>query len=265
MENARNRTSALGAVDKALQILAVFSSAAPELGISELAERLGLPNSTIHRLAGRLLVAGFLAQNETNRKYRLGLRIFELGSLLISQLDVRDLARPYLEHLAAATGETVHLSVLDGPDVVYIDKIASSQPVHVDTRVGGRNPAFYVSTGKALLAHLPGEAVEVLFDQATPPYPKEWRKDFLGHLEVTRKIGYATNRNEWRPGVASVGAAIFDHSRQAIAAIGIVGPVGRFDDATVERLGAMAAVATEGISATVGYRPVDDCAKKSRK
>src|SRR5690606_19310941 len=117
--------------------------------------RVGLTRSNAHRTLQTLAHAGYVAKDRASGAYRGTIRLFELGARQMAGMDVRRLAAPYMRELADKTGETVHLSVLDGLDVVYIDKIDSPQPVRAYSVVGGRAPAYAVATGKALLAYQP--------------------------------------------------------------------------------------------------------------
>ena len=141
---------------KGLMVLeAVTDVDNPPRTIDALAARVGLTRSNTHRTLQTLIHAGYVIKDDDGGGYRGAVRLFELAARQLAQLDVRKLAAPFMRTLADQTGETVHLSVLDGFDVVYVDKIDSPQPIRAYSMVGGRAPAYAVATGKALsLIHI---------------------------------------------------------------------------------------------------------------
>src|SRR2546430_15632647 len=153
------KASGIRAVERAVAILRTFSSGAPELSVSELGRAVGLHKSTVHRLLGTLERTGFVVQAPGTKRYRLGLPLFELGSMVVNTLEVRRVARPHLEEIHRACGETVHLGILDEGEVVYIDKIESTRRVRMYSQVGRRAPAHCTGPGKVLLAQLPDESL----------------------------------------------------------------------------------------------------------
>ena len=151
---------------KGLMVLeAVTDVDNPPRTIDALAARVGLTRSNTHRTLQTLIHAGYVIKDDEGGGYRGAVRLFELAARQLAQLDVRKLAAPYMRTLADQTGETVHLSVLDGFDVVYVDKIDSPQPIRAYSMIGGRAPAYAVATGKALLAYQSDGYVERYADQ----------------------------------------------------------------------------------------------------
>ncbi|MGH9021922.1 MAG: IclR family transcriptional regulator, partial [Acidimicrobiia bacterium] len=132
-------TVVLSSVRNAARVLTSFSLRDRELGVSELARRLGVGKSTAHRLAVTLATEGLLEQNRANGKYRLGLRMYDLGSLVSVQMDLHEAAADRLQDLRNLTGETVQLAVLDGREVVYVERLESSHTIRLWGRVGHRN------------------------------------------------------------------------------------------------------------------------------
>jgi IclR family pca regulon transcriptional regulator len=131
----------------------------PLLGISELGRQLGLNRSTTHRYVATLAGLGYLLQDPVTRKYRLGPRVLDLGFSAINSMELREIATPHLQELSDATGHTVNMAILDGDDIVYIERVRCSQPgqreIDLNLHVGSRLPAYCTSMGKVLLAHLP--------------------------------------------------------------------------------------------------------------
>lgn len=230
MQEVRKKYSQ--SVDRALDVLECFRPGEEENGISELSRRLQLSPSIVQRLVATLTRRGYLSRCENTRKYRLGIKNWELGCLSISHFGIRDLARPHLEELARKSGETVHLSILDQEtnSIIYIDKIEGDQPVRAYTYLGGRAPAYCVATGKAILAYQSESVFKKIlgrslqgFTSSTITRPSEIQK----HLEIVRKEGYASNRGEWRKDVGGIAAPIFDYTNRAVAAVGVTAPVSR--------------------------------------
>src|SRR5262252_1609517 len=154
----------LSSVANALRLMKAFSDDDSDIGISALAQRLGLAKSTVHRLAATLITEGMLEQDPETGKYRLGLAVFELGSLVRRKMDVSAEARPFLRTLRDQTGETIHLAVLDHASVLYINKMESRRAIRMSTNVGARAPVHCTADGKALLAFQGDESVSVMFD-----------------------------------------------------------------------------------------------------
>jgi DNA-binding IclR family transcriptional regulator len=151
----------------------------------------------------------------------------------------------------------VHLSILDGGEVMYVDKIDSPEPVGAYTRMGGRAPAYCVATGKALLSAQPREALEPVLAELRPhsEFTITDPDRLLEELAAVRRQGYAFNRGEWRAGVRGIASVIYDAAQAPIAAVGVSGPSFRLDDeARCAELAAMVMKAARDISAYLGYR-----------
>jgi len=240
---------------KGLAVLeAVTDVAQPPQTIDELAARLSLTRSNAHRSLQTLMHAGYVSRNEAGG-YRAGVRLFELAARQLHLLDLRRVAAPAMRQLADATGETVHLSVLDGWEVIYIEKIDSPQPIRAYSMVGGRAPAWAVATGKALLAYQPADGLEARTDPLMRYTPAT-----LASLAVLkqdlRKIvrrGYALNRGEWRAGVGGIGVAVFNALDEAVAAVGISGPLERLPMAHIKPLALQVRECAGAISRAMGH------------
>ena len=177
--------------------------------------------------------------------------------------DLRALLRPHLAALAAASGETIHLAVLDGAEIVYIDKFDSPLPVAAYSRVGGRAPAACVASGKALLAVLCEDQATLQKRlgtlQAHTPNSITDFDALSAELQRTRDAGHAQNREEWRLGVCGLGAPVFNARGEPVAAIGISVPSIRFARQQVRRLVELLQTSTQDASRTLGFQP--DAAK----
>lgn len=144
---------------RVLAVLDAFTAEAPELSLTDLARRAGLPLSTAHRLVGELAAWGALERDEDGR-YRVGLRLWEVGALAPRSLGLRESAMPFLSDLHEVTGENVQLAVLDGTEVVYVERLVGRGTVGVVTRVGSRLPLHATGVGLVLLAHAPVDLQE---------------------------------------------------------------------------------------------------------
>ncbi len=213
---------------KGLKMLEVLARSEKSRSISELVGEFELPKSNVHRTLGALVEAGFVQQDAAGR-YECTLKLFELGSLITSRIDVRSKSEAAMERLAEVTREAVHLAVIDGADVVYLHKIESSEPIRAYSRVGGRAPAYCVASGKALLAYQSGDYLDDFPDELTTYTPKTLttKSDLSRELKEVRGDRVAVNGGEWREEVGGVGAVVFDHNDQPAAAVGVSGPIDR--------------------------------------
>ena len=249
-------SSSLSTVHNALRLLQQFSYEEPVLGVSDLARRLNLAKSTTSRLAATLLAEGFL-ETTPHHRYRLGIRVYELGMLVVSGLELREVAQPVLMRLRNTTGETVHLAVLDGVEVVYLDRIESQNTLRLFSRIGRRNWAHTTSSGKAILAYSRPEVVEAVIEAGLPKVTSRTitsRRALLATLEKARNDGYVHSLDESEVGVSSVAAPIFGHLGTVVAAISVAGPSARLTPSVVPRVAFQVRDAAAEISRSMGFR-----------
>lgn len=210
---------------RGLSILAAFTPEDPALGITELAQRVELHKSTTHRYVTTLEMLGYLQQDPETRKYRLGIRVVDLGLAALNGIELRQLARPELEALAERTGHSVNISVLDGPEVVYIERVRKYRILDLALQVGSRLPAYCTSMGKVLLAHLPPSELEDVLKKTSfePRGPNTITsvEDLKRELETVRRQGFAVNNEELANGLRSVAAPIRRYDGQTIAALNL--------------------------------------------
>jgi DNA-binding IclR family transcriptional regulator len=251
-------TQILSSVQNALRVLDCFSATDRELGVSELARRLSVGKSTVHRLCTTLAAGGLLDHNPATGRYRLGLRLYELGALVGVHLDLHEAASPALNDVRNRTGETVQLAVLDGREVVYVERLESSHTVRLFGRVGHRNSAHCTSTGKVLLAYLPEAELDALLDgwvlESHTPYTITDHAALREALAEVRRRGWGENANEVEMGVASVGAPVRDASGAVVAALSVAGPAMRLDGGSLRRFAGVVVEAGEAVSRRLGYR-----------
>lgn len=254
-----NRGATLSSVRNAARLLCAFSASETQFGVGELARRLGLGKSTVFRLLTTLAQEGLVEKDPRTGKYRLGLKVYELGAIVATHLDLHEAVATELDELRNRTGETVHVAILDGDEVVYVERRESPQTLRLWGRVGHRNRAHRTSTGKVLLAHLPPEELDRVLARRpldaktshTITDPEVLKRE----LERVRRRGWAQNVNESEMGVASVAAPIRDARGEVVAAISVAGPTLRFTPATMRRIVRETTAAAEAISARLGYRP----------
>jgi DNA-binding IclR family transcriptional regulator len=213
-------------IDRISLVLDAFDGPG-RLTLAQVVRRTGLPRSSAHRMLERLVQLRWLRRN--GRDYELGMRLVELGSLAVHQDRLHKAAIPKLHELHAATGLVVHLAVLDGPDVVYMEKVGNRMAAAIPTRVGGRQPAHCAAVGKAVLAYADDSDVDAL---AIDPLPRRTKysissgAQLRSELARVRSHGIAVDREESYPGLGCVAAPIGDPG-QAVAAVSVCGPMNR--------------------------------------
>ncbi|WP_433288756.1 IclR family transcriptional regulator [Pseudonocardia sp. CA-142604] len=222
-DSAHAGRSVLG---RAIAVLESFSDENPELTLGEIAAATGLASATAHRLVAELVEWGALERPARGR-YRIGIRLWELGALAPVPRTLRDSALPVMQDLAAVTGHVVHLVVLDGHEALFVERLAGHSHVHVRSRVGGRLPLHASGPGKIMLAHAPAEFVDEVVARGLPRLaagtitdPRRLRQA----LAEVRSTGYCLSRNEMTDGASSVAAPITGPSRDVVASIAVVVP-----------------------------------------
>ncbi|SFQ58630.1 DNA-binding transcriptional regulator, IclR family [Amycolatopsis arida] len=211
-------------VARVTALLTAFRPGDDALGVSELARRTGLPKSSVHRLAGGLVEHGLLERD--GGALRLGLKLFEIGQLATRQRGIVDAARPYLADLREATRNTVHLAVLEGTEVVYLDVLRGPDAPRLPSRIGGRFPAHATAVGKAILAHSPAAMVDAVVAAGLPRISRRTITApglLRRQLEKVRAEGIAYEREESGVGVVCAASPLLDPGGRAVAAISISG------------------------------------------
>jgi len=252
-----NGPGRLSSVSTAVRLLKAFSEQQVEIGISDLAKRLGVAKSTVHRLAVTLVAQGMLEQNPGTGKYRLGMALFRLGSLVRQRMTLSNEARPLLRGLREKINETVHLAVLDGSDIMYVYNLESTQAIRMRSDVGVRKPAYCTAEGQAILAFQPAAAVDGVIRGGLPPRTSQTITDGAAlkkALETVRQRGCAIEDEESEPGMRCVAAPIHNDAGEVVAALGIAGPVSRLTKKAVTGLIPHVAETAAAISARLGYR-----------
>lgn len=215
---------------KGLSVLELLSRSDRPLSLTQIGKELGMGKSNVHRLMQALVATRFVLRHEEGGSYAPSIKLWELGSAVLARLDLRRHAERQMDELMALTGESVHLSVLDGTEVVYVHKVDSPSPVRAYTQIGGRAPAYCVATGKVQLAF---SAPSILQEVAASLRPHTERTitdpgAFLKEMKQVREQGFALNRAEWRDDVWGIASPVMDARGCVIAAVGISGPAARF-------------------------------------
>ncbi len=239
-------------LERALAIVNRLCHGQP-IGVTEFTRELALAKSTVHRLLSTLEQAGFVART-ADARYRLGMKLWEAGCAAIRGLSVRDAARPVMEVLANRTGETVHLSIWDQREAIYIDKVDGTNPIRLHSTIGGRAPAHATASGLALLAFQEAATQARVsrgsrkkFTERTITTPERLRR----RLAEIRRKGYALSAGAWYPGTAGVAAPIRSHTGCVVAALSVAGPAERIVSRAPE-LGVTVRAAAEEVSRALG-------------
>jgi IclR family KDG regulon transcriptional repressor len=241
------------AVERATWILSAFDGEHAERGVSEIAQATGLHKATAHRIIMTLLNCGFLERTADGEKFRLGLRLVELGLGALRRLDFRQAAFPYMQQLVERFDETCDLGIFDRGRVLYVEVVHSEHSLTVAARVGRHLPVHCTASGRVLLAFLPPEVVEPILSGPLPACtgktitcPARLREE----LEATRQRGYGLDDEEFEVGIRAVSVPIRDIDGNLIAAMSMLGPSNRL---TPERIAEIAEALVETANAVSAH------------
>jgi IclR family pca regulon transcriptional regulator len=263
--SAEGTTATSQSLERGLAILSAFAAGRPLIGISELSRELELSRSTAHRYVATLAKLGYLQQDPESKRYRLGPKVLDLGFSAINSMDVREISAPYLRQLSDETGFTVNLAILDGIDVVYIERCRTAGPgqreIDLNLHVGSRLPAYCTAMGKAILAFVPEERLEELIPRIdfVPRGPNTLTSAaaFRAELEKIRASGIAVNDEELAYGLRSIAAPIHSHAGEVVAALNLaVHRTMVSMDELIARYGPPVAQTARDISLSLGHRLV---------
>ena len=253
-----DRRDSVQSLERAFDLLEALASGG-ELGVTELANRTGLVPSTAHRLLHTLAKRGYVSQSTESGRYLLGYKVVEVASGLEHRLErLRVVARPHLEGIQRATGETVNLVVLDADRVVYVDQVEGSRHVRMFTTVGTSVPAHTTGSGKAIMADGPSEAVDALYG-GREPLPRltdahaDDARGARGGLRAHPPPRLRARQRGARGGRRLRRRAVFDHSGRPSAAISVSGPSARILGANAARLGALLVEHAAQVSDALGF------------
>lgn len=244
-------------VAQALRVFDYLEECGTEVGVTEVADVLGVHKSTASRLLATLKTGGYVARNKNTGGYSLGIRILELANTKLEQFDLRAYARPFLEELANETNETVHLATIEGRVLVYIDKIDTTHTLAMRSKIGYRIPPHCTALGKAILSLLPKEKRTSLLKgtelKRFTPNTITNLEMFEEHLAMIKIRGFAIDDQEHEEGIRCVAATVSDFRKNVIGAISISGPVTRISRTKAEKMGVLVREAALKLSNTLGY------------
>jgi IclR family KDG regulon transcriptional repressor len=258
----------INSILRASAILRSFSGEKTHLRISELARRLGLDRSTTYRILLSLEKCGLVEKEEKTGEYALGLAAFELGNAYLKRMDFIQLSKPVMAELALKVQETVHLAVLSGTEIVYVDKAETPRTLGVMSKIGQRGPLHCTALGKVLLAYQPEEEQSRIIRKIKllPFTPKTItsRQKLIEELKVIRRQGYSLDHREIEEDVECIGGPIRDHLGNVIAALSISGPQKKIDTPEEKQFVSSVVDATALISSKLGYVEVTEEGLKAR-
>jgi DNA-binding IclR family transcriptional regulator len=246
----------LKSVRKALQIFELFTIDTPELSISDLVRKLSMPKVSVYRFLRVLMKSSFISQDRQTKKYRLSIKIFELGSIVLRNFDLREVAFPLIVELSKRSGETAHLGVLDNQQVISIEGVESDQSLRISLPIGKRVYLHSTGIGKAILAFLTDQEIqEIIRQKGLPRFTNNTIVDpnpLMKEIQLIRKRGYAIDNEENEHGIRCVAAPIFDVNKQVVASISISGPSVRIPHTRISELSSMVIETSQKISKAHG-------------
>ncbi len=253
-------------LERGLAILSCFTAKRPVLGIADIADELGMSRSTTHRYVITLVALGYLEQG-ASRKYRLGMRVTDLGMAALNSTGLREHAHPYLEDLRQRTSYTASLAVLDGTEVLYVDRVSSfrrgQNSTARDLRPGSRVPAYCTALGKLMIANLPDSEQRDVLVSIRPakhtPNTITSKKALREELDQVRAAGFAVNDEELASGLLAIAAPVRDAARDVVAAVGLSAHSAMISmEEMVDALSPHLVSTADRISARLGYRRADE-------
>lgn len=233
LRRRRDLSGSSKSLQKALRLLLYLGEKGSEMGVTQLAAELGLNKATVYRLLSTMQEFKLIEQNPANQRYRLGLRLHQLGCRALESRSLREEAHPFLVELSRRCHESVSLAVRHEDSIVCIDRVdAPDFIITARTPIGGRFPAHCTAAGKAILAYLSQAEVRAIIKQHGM---RRFTSNTIDHyaalwdvLDLTRHNGYATDNGEFEHGLSGIAAPIFMRGTHAVAALGIAGPSQRF-------------------------------------
>jgi IclR family transcriptional regulator, KDG regulon repressor len=244
--------SEIQSLARGLRTMELMAASEDGVGITELADSLGIDKSSASRLVQTLVNYGFAEQVVVSRRYKLGPQVVRLSRSLLTRMPLRDEAKPFLRQLVDQTGECAHLAILTQGQALYIDQVESPASLRVTTGVGTLAPLHCTALGKCLMAFSPDVPLPKDLPAFTPRTITD-TKTLSAHLEQTRQRGYAVDDEEYDYGVRCVAAPVFDFRGKVIGAIGISGPAGRMGLDKITDVGSIVMQASQALSDRMSF------------
>jgi len=245
----------LKSLAKIARVLDSFSTLERSLSLAEICQRTGFPKSTTHRLLSSMREIGVLDQDRERDRYRLGLRLFELGNIVLSNMELHREARPFVGALSRISGQLVHLAVFDGRQAVVIHR-TDPAPEGTPLALIENAPVHCTSVGKAILAFQPQTVVDRVIGDGLKRFTENTIIDaakLARELAKTRSRGFAVDEGEHQPGLRCIGAPIHDQTGRVFAGMSISGPSWKIPAGDVKNLAPIVMHQAAGISAKLGY------------
>ncbi|MEQ1758575.1 MAG: IclR family transcriptional regulator [Vicinamibacterales bacterium] len=246
-------------LDRMLSILDLLAQSDSDLGPSELGEKLSLHRSTTHRLLKVLERHQLIRKSPLEGRYGLGIKLFELGSRVVSQFDLASRSQPFLRRLVDVAGETAHVCVLNDAEMVSVANVEGPWTLRTPSTVGRRTPLYCTSVGKVVLAYLPTAEQSHLLDRVQlvrrTKRTTTSRPALEAELQVIRRRGFGMDNEEIEEGLRCIGAPIFNHRGEIAAAISVAGPVFRVTRQRLPEIVRAVKTAGRDLSHDLGYRP----------
>ncbi|EUJ26760.1 IclR family protein transcriptional regulator [Listeria floridensis FSL S10-1187] len=249
-------TQELRSVKNALTILKCFSPEKNTLGVTEISNMTGLAKSTVSRTLATLAQEGFVRKATDQQSYILGFAIINLAGISLSSMRIQQEVSPALSQLVVHTNESGHIAILDGMDIIYIQKAESSIHTKMKTHLGSRNPAHATSSGKLLLAYQGDQTVAGLSENPLPAYTSETITNpykLKEELETIRQNRFAYSKDELTEGVSSVAVPVIDYTGIVVASIALVGATARFTPKKISEFASLLKQAARESSHNLGY------------
>jgi DNA-binding IclR family transcriptional regulator len=253
-------SDSLQSVERALRVVEVLVHEARPMSVREISEQIGINRTTAHRLVATLCASGW-AERAPDGRFQLSVKFLAIGHVVNHQRHFLEEIRPELMRISQATRETVHVGVLDGYEVLHVDKIETLERMGVSSRIGTRGAVHSTSLGIAIMAARDDEAIERFIDGVTgQPEPLRLHDpdDFRQRLQVARERGFSLDDEDDSIGVRCIGVAVRGPDADPLFAISITGPSPRFTHEAALRYGPELSVAGERLSRQFGYSPVSD-------
>ena len=251
--------SRIQSISKMREILGCFSTVDRHLSLADVASRSGLPRPTAHRMLSALREIGFIEQNARNGSYSLGIGLFELGSLALANMDLLREAKPYMDRLSRLAGESAHLGVFNGYDVIVVEREEPNERIARGLQPSEASPAYCTGVGKATLAFQRPEIIDRVIESGLKAFtnhtitaPEVLRAD----LAATRERGYAIDNCEHEIWTRCVAAPIRNASGHVFAAVSVTGGADRMTDKKLSDLAPLVMQTADTISRQIGFQPV---------
>ncbi len=245
-------------IDRAFDILELLSDEKDGMGVTEIANRIGLNKSTVHRILSAMASRGYIERVNGKGIYRNGVKLVDLASVHLNFVELKTEARPYLRALTARMNLTTHLAILDGCEAVYIDKVDVESSLRLYSQIGRRVPVYCSALGKTLLAGLSEPELENIVQNCDfRPFTANTltnRQALMNQLDAVRANSYAVDDEEHEKGVRCLSAPVWDYRGKVVAAISITGPAGVVTKGRETEIAALMKTVALDISRRLGYR-----------